>query len=104
MQLVEGLGPPGVEFILDRVRSLAFAYSSRYRLNGECSPPSVVGDLTLRRNKKGGASVRMSETNVNSVQGFLISYSKGQGPLHKLSTTGARAGAFRLDVGRIRLD
>jgi hypothetical protein len=60
----------------------------------------VVGDLTLRRNKKGGASVQMSETHVNSVQGFLISYSKGWGPLRNLSI----AGAFRLDMGRIGLD
>jgi hypothetical protein len=36
MQLVDGLGSPGVEFGVDRVRSLAFAYSSRYRLAGEC--------------------------------------------------------------------
>jgi hypothetical protein len=94
MQLVEGLGSPGVEFSVDRVRSLAFAYSGRYRLTGECSPPLVVGDLTLRRNKKGGASVRMSETNVNSAQGFLISYSKGRGPLRKLSTARCARACF----------
>jgi hypothetical protein len=54
----------------------------------------VVGDLTLQRNKKGEVSVRVSETHVNGVQGFLISYSKGRDPLCKLSITGARAGAF----------
>jgi hypothetical protein len=32
----------------------------------------------------------MSETHVNSAQEFLISYSKGWGSLHKLSTAGAR--------------
>jgi hypothetical protein len=45
----------------------------------------------------------MSETHVNSAQGFLISYSNIQGPLCKADTA-ARAGAFRLDVGRIGLD
>jgi hypothetical protein len=47
--------------------------------------------------------VQRSETRVNSVQGFLISHSKGRGPLHNLSITGARVGAFRLDVGRLGL-
>jgi hypothetical protein len=34
--------------------------------------------------------VQRSETHVNSAQGFLISYSKGQGPLRNLSIAGAR--------------
>jgi hypothetical protein len=34
MQLVQGLGSPGVEFGADRVISLAFVYFGRYRLAG----------------------------------------------------------------------
>jgi hypothetical protein len=34
MQLMEGLGSPGVEFAGDQVRSLAFAYPGRYKLAG----------------------------------------------------------------------
>jgi hypothetical protein len=48
--------------------------------------------------------VRMSETHVNSAQGFLISFSNSQCPLCKADIAGARAGAFHLDVGRIGLD
>jgi hypothetical protein len=53
-QLVEGLGSLEVEFDVDQVRSLAFAYSDRYKLAGATAPPSMVGDLILRRNKRGG--------------------------------------------------
>jgi hypothetical protein len=34
VQLIEGLGSLGVEFGVDQVRSLAFAYLGRYRLTG----------------------------------------------------------------------
>jgi hypothetical protein len=34
MQLMEGLGSRGVEFGVDQVRSLAFAYPDRYKLAG----------------------------------------------------------------------
>jgi hypothetical protein len=37
------------------------------------------------------------------MQGFLIIYSKGQGPMRKLSITSVRVGAFHLDVGRLGL-
>jgi hypothetical protein len=47
--------------------------------------------------------MQMSETHVNSMQGFLIIYSKGQGPMRKLSITSVRVGAFHLDVGRLGL-
>jgi hypothetical protein len=40
---------------------------------------------------------------MNSAQGFLISYSKGRGPLCKDDIAGERAGAFSLDVGRLGL-
>ena len=66
MQLVEGLGSPGVEFGVDQVRSLAFAYSGRYKLAGAAAPPSVVGDAVLQRRKNRGALVHLSETHGNS--------------------------------------
>jgi hypothetical protein len=43
MQLFEGLRPPGVEFGVNQVRSLASAYSGRFGLAGERArrrPPS----------------------------------------------------------------
>jgi hypothetical protein len=61
MQLVEGLGSPGVEFGADRVRSLAYAYSGQYRLAGECVHHSRWSGPNLARKQKGrglGANVR----------------------------------------------
>jgi hypothetical protein len=46
-----------VKFDVDQVRSLVVVFSSRYKLAGATAPPSMVGDLTLQRNKKGGASL-----------------------------------------------
>jgi hypothetical protein len=43
MKLIEGLRPPRVVFGVNQVRSLASAYSGRYRLAGERArrrPPS----------------------------------------------------------------
>jgi hypothetical protein len=71
LQLVEGLGSPEVEFRVDQVRSLDFAYSGQYKLAGGTAPSSVVGDLILRRKEKGRASEQMSETPINSAQGSL---------------------------------
>jgi hypothetical protein len=57
VQLVEGLVSPRVELGVEHRRGLVVTFSGRYKLTGATSPPSVVGDLTLRRNKKGEASV-----------------------------------------------
>jgi hypothetical protein len=57
VQLVEGLVSPMVELGVSQARAKVITYLGRYRLAGATAPPSVVGDLTLRRNKKGGASV-----------------------------------------------
>jgi hypothetical protein len=57
VQLVEGLVSPRVELGVSQARAPVIAYLGRYRLARATAPPSVVGDLTLRRNKKGGASV-----------------------------------------------
>jgi hypothetical protein len=46
--------------------SWIIGYCGRYKLTGATAPQSMVRDLTLRRNKMGGALVRMLETHVNS--------------------------------------
>jgi hypothetical protein len=68
VQLIERLVSPRVEFGVEQRRGLVVAFSGRYKLTGATALPSVVGDLTLRRNKRGGALVRMSETHVNSAR------------------------------------
>jgi hypothetical protein len=78
MQLVEGLVSPRVELGVEQRRGLVIAFSSRYKLTGATAPSSVVGDLTLRRNRKGGASVQMSETHVNSARGSLLLVQKAE--------------------------
>jgi hypothetical protein len=64
-------------------------YCGRYKLAGAAAPLSVVGDLILRRKEKGGASVQTSETQMNSAQGFLLSYSKSRDRLCKAANAGA---------------
>jgi hypothetical protein len=46
-----------VELGVEQRRGLVVAFSGRYKLAGATAPSSMVGDLTLRRNKKGEASV-----------------------------------------------
>jgi hypothetical protein len=93
LQLVEGLGSPGVEFGVDQVRSLAFAYSGLYKLTGAAALPFVVGDLILRRKEKGGASVQTSKTQMNSAKGSLLVIQIPKG-LCANCPTRARVGAF----------
>jgi hypothetical protein len=57
VQLVEGLVSSRVELGVSQARAHVIMYLGRYRLARATAMPSVVGDLTLRRNKKGGASV-----------------------------------------------
>jgi hypothetical protein len=54
VQLRDGLGSPGVELGVDRVRALVVAYFGRYKFAGVRTPPFTVGDLTLRRNRNRG--------------------------------------------------
>jgi hypothetical protein len=44
-----------VELGVEQRRGLDVAFSGRYKLVGATASSSVVGDLTLRRNRKGGA-------------------------------------------------
>jgi hypothetical protein len=62
---------PRVEFGVEQRRGQVVAFSGKYKLAGATPPPSVVRDLALRRNRKGGASVQLSETHVNSAQDSL---------------------------------
>jgi hypothetical protein len=60
VQLVEGFLSPGLELGVKQRRSPAVAFSGRGKLAGTAAPPSTVGDLTLQKNRKGGALVHMS--------------------------------------------
>jgi hypothetical protein len=63
---------PRVEFGVEQWRGLVVAFSGRYKLVGATTPLSVVRDLALRRNRKGGASVYLSETHVSSAHNSLL--------------------------------
>jgi hypothetical protein len=71
---MEGKWSLRVELGVEQRRSIAVAFSGRYELAGATAPPSTIGDLTLRRNRKGGALVQMSVRQRNngedSLQGF----------------------------------
>jgi hypothetical protein len=60
VKLSEGKWLLGVELGTMQWGSIAIAFSGRYGLAGAAAPPCTVGDLTLRRNIKGGALVHMS--------------------------------------------
>jgi hypothetical protein len=62
---------PRVELGVVQWRGIVVAFSGRYKLTRATTPPSVVGDLTLRRNRKGGAYLRMSVTQRNSAKASL---------------------------------
>jgi hypothetical protein len=59
VKLCEGKWLLGVELGTVQRGSIAIAFSGRYGLAGAAAPPSTVGDLTSRRNRKGGALVHM---------------------------------------------
>jgi hypothetical protein len=99
MQLVEGLVSPRVELGVSRNRGPVFVFSDRYRLAGATAPPSTVGDLTLRRNRKGRAYLRMSVTQRNSAMASLRVFKITRVLCINL-TPRAR---FRLCVGRLGL-
>jgi hypothetical protein len=88
-----------VELGVEQWRGLVVAFSSRYKLAGATAPPSVVGDLTLRRNRKGGAQLRMSVTQRNSAKDSLRVFQRAR----VLCANLAARMRFCLSVGRIRL-
>jgi hypothetical protein len=53
---------PRVELGVKQWRGIVVAFSSRSKLAGATAPPSVVGDLNLRRNRKGGLTANVSDT------------------------------------------
>jgi hypothetical protein len=75
-QLSEKLVSPRVELGVEQWRGIVVAFSSWYRLIGATAPPSTVGDLTLRRNRKGRAylwmSVRQGNNATDSLRVFQI--------------------------------
>jgi hypothetical protein len=71
LQLIEGLWSLWVELGVSHTGAPIVALSGRYRLAGATAPPSTVRDLTLRRNRKGGAYLRMLVTQRNSAMASL---------------------------------
>jgi hypothetical protein len=63
---MEGKCLVGVEFGVNRTGTLVIELFGQYKFSGAAAPPSSVGDLTLRRNRKGGALVHMSVRQRNS--------------------------------------
>jgi hypothetical protein len=68
-------------------------FCGQYRLTAATAPPSVVGDLTLRRNRKGGTSVQMSVRHGNNAKDSLRVFQIARVLCANLETR-ARAGAF----------
>jgi hypothetical protein len=66
VKLSDGKWLLGVELGTVQRGSLAVAFSGRNGLAGAAASPSTIGDLTLRRNRKGGALVHMSVRQRNS--------------------------------------
>jgi hypothetical protein len=83
-----------VELGVEQRRDLAVAFSGQYEFTGDVLVAVHRRGPDPAKKQKGRASVQRSETHVNSVQGFLISYSKDRGPLGNLSITGAPRARF----------
>jgi hypothetical protein len=63
LKLVEGKWLLGVKLGVNHSRASVIEYLGRYRLAGATTPPSMVGDLTLQRNRMGrGLNGDVSET------------------------------------------
>jgi hypothetical protein len=71
-----------VELGVKQRRGLVVAFSGQYKLAGATALSSVVGDLTLQRKRKGGASVQLSETHVNSGKDSVTLGFKEQNRMH----------------------
>jgi hypothetical protein len=79
LQLIEGKWSLRVELGVRHTEAPVVVLSCQYRLAGAAAPPSMIGDLTLWRNRKGGALVQMSVRQRNS----------GEDSLRVFQTTGA---------------
>jgi hypothetical protein len=95
VQLVEGFLSPGLEFGVKQRRSPVVAFFGQGKLTGAAALPSTVGDLTLQRNRKGGALVHMSVRQRNSGKESLWVFQTTRDLYGKWATR-ARASAFRL--------
>jgi hypothetical protein len=102
-QLSEKLVSPRVELGVEQRRGIVVAFSGRYRLAGATAPPSTVGDLTLRRNRKGRAYLRMSVRQGNSATDSLRVF-KSPGSSVQTWQRGHARGCVSPVVGRLRLD
>jgi hypothetical protein len=71
LQLIEGKWSLGVELGVSHTGAPVVASFGWYRLAGATAPPSTVGDLTLRRNRKGRVYLQLSVTQSNSAVASL---------------------------------
>jgi hypothetical protein len=83
---------PRVELGVKQRRGLVVVFSGRYRLARATALPSVVGDLTLRRNRKGGALVQMSVRQGNSGEDSLRVFQMTRGLYTKWTPRARLAG------------
>jgi hypothetical protein len=94
VQLVEGLGSPGLELGVEQRRSLAIAFSGQYKFAGGVLVIVHRRGLgAVKKYNSEGLTVNVRET-MNSAQGFITGYSNSQGPLCKVDIAGACARAF----------
>jgi hypothetical protein len=102
VQLVEGLRSPEVEFGVDQVRSLDFAYSGRYRLARGCVHRRRWSETSSCEETKREGSLCEFQTQKNSAKDSLRVIQTDMVLCVKMPDR-ARAGAFRLDVGQFGL-
>jgi hypothetical protein len=92
-----------------RIRCCATGKHSRciFRLvwarRSRCSAAHGRGSRVVKKQKGRGFCVDVSETE-KQWRGFLMGISNDKGPLWKMDTAGARAGAFRLSWAGSGLD
>jgi hypothetical protein len=77
-------------------------YCGQYKLAGAAASLSVVRDLILRRKEKGGASVHMSETQINREDDSLMVFQIVRVPC-AISSMWASGGHVSPLVGRLGL-
>jgi hypothetical protein len=96
---MEGKWSLRVELGVEQWRSIAVAFFGRYELVGGTASPSTIGDLTLRRNRKGGALVQMSVRHRNSGEDSLRVFFKRPGTFVQNGHLGRARARFCLSVG-----